>query len=116
MKKLQILFASLLLLALPTACGEASASPDKPIAEVKAEAQAADKAQLEKYISQYKSSIAKLEEEVKEALAKLKDISPAKLLGEEGKTAKDHAETLQKTLAGLKERLEIYMAELAKKG
>ena len=106
-----------MLAALLTVCGcGKDADPTKPIPEVKAEAEKMDLAQLRDKAMTYKDAIAAKVKEIEAEGLKLKEIPIADIMGDKAKKLKDDIDELTQTVAALKERLNIYLEELKKKG
>jgi hypothetical protein len=103
--------------ALLIVCGcSKKADTTKPIPEVKAEAEKMDASQLRDMAMKYKDALTAKMEEVKAEGAKLKDIPVTELMGDKAKQLKATIDELQKNVDALKERFNIYLDELKKKG
>ena len=96
-------------------CGK-NADTDKPIADVKAEAEKMDATQLRSMAMQYKDAIAAKAEEIKVEGTKLKDLPIAELMGDKAKELNARINELTKTVDALNERFNVYVEELKKKG
>jgi len=96
-------------------CGR-KADENKPISEVKAEAEKMNLHQLKSMALKYKDAIAAKNADVKKIAAKLEDIPVTKLLGEEAKGLKADIDNLNKSVSALKERFEIYYNRIKEKG
>ncbi len=92
------------------------ADENKPISQVQTEAEKMSAGELKATVLKYKDAIAAKKPEVEKMMAKLKDIPVDKLLGEEAATLKADAEKLNKSIAALKERMDIYYNKLKEKG
>ena len=103
---------SLLTLA---GCG-GGADEDKPLSEVKAEAEKMSVEKLRSTALAYKDKIVSKKGEVEKIAAKLKDIPIAKMLGDEAKGLKGEIEALNKSVSELKERFQAYYDKLKEKG
>lgn len=95
-------------------CGK-KADENKPISEVKAEAEKMEKAGLREMALNYKSAIEARSKEVEKLAAKLKEIPVAEMLGKEAKAIKTEMETINKSVNALKERFRIYYDKLKEK-
>jgi len=104
-----VLLVSVMVVA---GCGK-KADEDKPVAEVKAEAEKMDAAGLRENAEVYKKAI----EDKMAELKKVKDqIKPDELLTEKGKELTKKSTDLTTSINKLKERLQVYLDQLAKKG
>ncbi len=92
-------------------CGK-SADENKPISEVKAEAERMDVASLRDMAMAYKDKIVAKKGEVEEIAAKLKAIPIANMLGEEAKGLKTDIDSLNTSMSNLRERFQIYYNKL----
>ena len=96
-------------------CGK-KADESKPLSEVKAEAEKMDAAELKAMVLEYKDSILAKQEDVAKVTAQLKEIPISEMLGEEAKSLKADIEGLNKSVAALKSRFEVYYNKLKEKG
>ncbi len=96
-------------------CGK-KVDENKPISEVKAEAEQMDVEKLRSMAMKYKDAILAKRGEVDKFTAKLKDIPATELLGAEAKELKTEIEKLNKSVSALKERFEVYYKKLKEKG
>ncbi len=96
-------------------CGK-KADENKPISEVKAEAEKMDTDGLRDMAMVYQKAIAAKSSEVEKLSAKLKDIPAAEMLGAEAKELKADIDNLNKSISALKERFEVYYQNLKDKG
>jgi len=96
-------------------CGK-KADENKPLSEVKAEAEKMDSGQLRAMAAKYKDAIAAKGEEIKELTAKLKDIPVTEMLGEKAKSLKAQIDKLGASVSSLKERFQVYYKSLKEKG
>ncbi len=96
-------------------CGK-KADENKPISEVKAEAEKLDTDGLRALAMVYQKAIAAKNGEVEKLTAKLKDIPVTKMLGDEAKELKADIENLNKSISALKERFEVYYQKLKQQG
>ena len=96
-------------------CGK-KADENKPISEVKAEAEKMDTDGLRAMAMVYQKAITAKNGEVEKLSAKLKDIPAAEMLGNEAKELKADVDNLNKSISALKERFEVYYQNLKDKG
>ena len=96
-------------------CGK-KADENKPISEVKAEAEKMDKDGLRAMAMAYKEAIAAKSGDLEKLTAKLKDIPVTEMLGAEAKSLKADMENLEKSVTALKERFEVYYQKLEDTG
>ena len=96
-------------------CGGKKADENKPISEVKAEAEKMDVGQLRNMAMTYKESIVAKKADMEKLAAKLKEIPIAKMVGDEAKQLKTDIENLTKSITALKERFEVYYQKLKEK-
>ncbi len=115
MKKLALCFLIGVVLLALTGCGK-KADENKPIGEVKAEAEKFDSAKLRKMAIAYKDAITDKKAEVEKVAAKLKEIPLTKMLGAEAKGLKAEMDQLNKSVSALTERFKIYYDKLKEKG
>ncbi len=96
--------------------GGSSAGVDesKPIAEIQAEAENMSADALRQSAEAYKKAIEDLGPEMEALAAKLKEIPPTQLLGEEAKAIKGDMEKLGGSVQSLTERFNVYLGELKK--
>ena len=112
-----IIFYSLLVAGLIVAvgCGK-KADENKPISEVKAEAEKMNTDELRTTAMAYKKAIEAKEGDVEKLAAKLKDIPVTEMLGEKAKSLKADMDELQQSVSALQERFQIYYDKLKEKG
>jgi outer membrane murein-binding lipoprotein Lpp len=96
-------------------CGS-KADENKPVSEVKAEAEKMDTSQLRAMAEEYKNAIVAKKADVEKLAAKLKEIPVTEMLGEEAKGLKTDIDNLSKSVSALKERFEVYYNKLKEKG
>ncbi len=96
-------------------CGK-KADENKPISEVKAEAEKMDTDGLKAMAMAYKEAIAAKSSDLEKLTAKLKDIPVTEMLGEEAKSLKADMVNLEKSVSALKERFEVYYQKLKSAG
>jgi len=97
-------------------CGEKKADENKPIGQVTAEAEKMSVGELRAMALKYKDAITGKKPEVDKMMAKLQGIPADKMLSEETTTFKAEVERLNKSIAALKERMDIYYNKLKEKG
>ncbi len=96
-------------------CGK-KADENKPISEVKAEAEKMDTDGLRAMAMVYQKSIAAKNSEVEKLTAKLKDIPVTEMMGDEAKELKADVDNLNTSISALKERFEVYYQNLKEQG
>lgn len=96
-------------------CGK-KADESKTLSEVKAEAEKMSVAQLQSMAMNYKESIVAKKSEVDKLMDKLMEIPATEKLSTEAKELSNEIENLNKSLAALTERFEIYYNKLKEKG
>jgi len=96
-------------------CGK-KADENKPISEVKAEAEKMSAADLRTTAMSYKEAVEAKGKEVEKLAAKLKEIPVAEMLGKEAKALKTEMDNISKSVGALKERLQIYLDKLKEEG
>lgn len=104
-----------LLILSMAGCGK-KADEDKPIGEVKAEADKMSIDELRDIALKYKDAILAKQSEIDKVMAQLKEIPITKTLGEEAKGLKADIENLTKSTNALKERFQIYYNKLKEQG
>jgi len=109
-----ISFYCLLVLCL-LGCGK-KADENKPISEVKAEAEQMDVGELKAMAMKYKKAILAKEPEIRKLADQLKEIPIAKRLGTEAKDITAEIEALNKSVSALNERFAVYYNKLKEKG
>ncbi len=96
-------------------CGK-KADENKPISEVKAEAEKMDTDGLRAMAMAYKEAIASKTGNLEKLTTKLKGIPVTEMLGTEAKGLKADMENLEKSVSALKERFEVYYQKLKEQG
>ena len=96
-------------------CGK-KADENKPISEVKAEAEKMDTDGLRAMAMVYQKAIAAKNGEVEKLTAKLKDIPVTEMMGDEAKELKADVDNLNTSISALKERFEVYYQKLKEQG
>lgn len=92
-------------------CGK-SADENKPIDEIKAEAEKMDVAGLRDMAMAYKDKIVAKKGEIEKITTELKEIPLANMLGEEAKGLKADMDSLNSSISNLNERFQIYYNKL----
>lgn len=111
-----MIFCCLLLsLVAFVGCGK-KADENKPLGEVKAEAETMSVEKVRSMALAYKDAIVAKKEEVEKVSVKLKDIPITKMMGDEAKGLQAEIKTLSESGKALKERFEIYYDKLKEKG
>jgi len=111
-----ILCCLLVLISLALCgCGK-KADENKPIGEVKAEAEKMSIEKLRSMAMTYKDAIMAKKGEVEKLAAKLKDIPLTKMMGDEAKELKADIDALNKSISALRERFGVYYEKLKEKG
>ena len=96
-------------------CGK-KADENKPVGEVKAEAEKMSVEKLRSMAVTYKEAITAKKEDVQKLVSKLKDIPLTKMMSDESKGLKADIDGLNKSVSALKERFEVYYNKLKEKG
>lgn len=110
-----LLSLSILLSLVLLGCGK-KADENKPISEVKAEAEEMNVAKLRSMALSYKDAVVAKKGEVEKLAGKLKEIPVTKILDDEAKELKSEIEALNKSVSALKERFTVYYDKLKEKG
>ncbi len=95
-------------------CGK-KADEDKPIGEVKAEAEKMSVAELRSMALKYKEALMAKEGDVEKIMAELKEVPLTKKLGEEAGGLKADIDNVNKSISALTERLKIYYNKIKEK-
>jgi predicted nucleic acid-binding Zn-ribbon protein len=96
-------------------CGKKT-DENKPLGEVKAEAEKMDKDELRAMAMVYKEAITAKKGEVEKLATKIKDIPVTEMLGKEAKELKADIDNLNGSISALKERFEVYYQKLKAEG
>lgn len=96
-------------------CGK-KADENKPISEVKTEAEKMNVEQLRSMAMQYKEAVTAKKAEITKATTKLKEIPITEQLGTEAKKIKADIDNLNKSISALTERFKVYYNKLKEKG
>lgn len=107
---LPVLLVSFIL----TGCG-GGVSEDKPIAEVKTEAQGMSAEQLKATVSKYQAAIDSKKAEINKLTAQVQQIPIAQMMGDEAKKLKGEIQNIGNSVKALTERLNIYAQEIKSK-
>jgi hypothetical protein len=112
-----IIICCLLVLGLSVlaGCGK-KADENKPIAEVKAEAEKMSAKDLRATAMAYKEAITAKKGELEEIGAKLKDIPMTEMLEDKAKKLQGQMDSVGKSVSALTERHKIYYNKLKEKG
>ncbi|MCX5637838.1 MAG: hypothetical protein NTX52_09130 [Planctomycetota bacterium] len=100
-------------------CGKAKkADENKPLSEVKTEAEKMNAGQLRETALAYKSAIEAKTADLEKVITKLQKVPLTEALGEEAKNKnlKADIDNLTKSLEALKQRFEVYYQKLKEKG
>jgi ABC-type transporter Mla subunit MlaD len=98
-------------------CGKAKkADENKPLSEVKTEAEKMNAGQLRETALAYKSAIEAKTADLEKVITKLQKVPLTEALGEEAKNLKADIDNLTKSLESLKQRFEVYYQKLKEKG
>ena len=92
------------------------ADENKPISEVKTEAEQMSVEKLKSMAMSYQEAITAKKGELEKLANKLKDIPVTEIMGEEAKALKADIDALNKSLSALQERFTIYYNTLKEKG
>ena len=95
-------------------CGK-KADENKPMSEVKAEAEKMNLDELRSMALKYKEAIMAKRDDIAKVTAELKKIPLTKMLGKEAKGLKSDIENLNKSISALKARFEIYYNKVKEK-
>ncbi len=96
-------------------CGK-KADENKPVSEVKAEAEKMSAKDLRAMAVTYRDAVLAKKGEVEKVAKKLADIPLAQKLGDEAKALQADMDNLNKSISALKERFQIYYDKLKEKG
>jgi len=110
-----VLLVLLAVVMLFAGCSK-KADENKPLSEVKAEAEKMSVDKLKAMAMEYKDAISAKKEEIEKVTGELKNIPVAEMLGNEATELKAEIENLTKSVSALNERLQIYYQKLKEKG
>ena len=102
---------SAILVLILAGCGT-KADENKPMSDVKAEAETMSIEKLKATAMAYKKAIEAKKPEIEKITATLKEIPLTEALGEEAKSLKSDIDSLNKSVQSLKERFDIYYGKL----
>jgi len=113
----RIIVCLMLVSVLPTlgGCGK-KADENKPMDEVKAEAEKMSAEKLRAMAISYKDALTAKRNDIAKLASQLKEIPMTEMLGEEAKQLKADIEALNKSVDALKERFTVYYEKLKEKG
>ena len=114
-KKIALYSLLAVSLIVDVGCGT-KANENKPLSEVKAEAEKMNTDELRATAMEYNKAIKSKKGDVEKIADKLKDIPPAELLGEKAKNLKADMEKINQSVSALQERFQIYYDQLKEKG
>jgi molecular chaperone GrpE (heat shock protein) len=92
-------------------CGQ-KADEEKPMSEVKAEAEKMNTNDLRAAAMKYKEAIVAKKGDLEKLTTKLKEIPMTEMLGEQAKGLKADIDNLNKSISALKERFNVYYEKL----
>ncbi|HUW19799.1 MAG TPA: hypothetical protein VMW16_10905 [Sedimentisphaerales bacterium] len=95
---------------------ERKVDENKPMSEVKAEAEKMSTAELRDMALKYKEAVVAKAAEVDEAMGKFKAVVSGEDFGAEAKDYTARMEKMDKSLSALQERFEVYCDKLKEKG
>lgn len=113
-KYLMVLSLAILLTVAIAGCAKES-DESKPAEDVKTEAAEMNVDQLRSEALNYKKLILAKQDEITKVSDKIKEISPANLLGEEAKQLKDELAQINKSLNTLKDKFQVYYDQIKEK-
>jgi molecular chaperone GrpE (heat shock protein) len=96
-------------------CGQ-KADEEKPMSEVKAEAEKMNTNDLRAAAMKYKEAIVAKKGDLEKLTTKLKEIPMTEMLGEQAKGLKADIDNLNKSISALKERFNVYYEKLKEAG
>ena len=107
---LSVVLSAVVMLIL-AGCGS-KADENKPMSDVKAEAENMSVEKLKATALAYKKAIEAKKQELEKIAAKLKNIPLTEALGQEAKSLKSEIDTLNESIGALKERFSVYYGKL----
>jgi len=113
MKSTAVMTCALVFLSsiILTGCG-GGVDEQRPISEVRAEADTMTLGQLESMVTRYERAIRNRESEIANLSERVREIPVAQMMGEEARALKSELDELNTSLRALTERLNIYAAAL----
>ena len=116
MKKIIATIILVVMLSLAVAgCGGSGVSEDKPISEVRTEAQSLNVDQLKAMVAKYEKVIESKKSEIEAITAQLKKIPLTQMMGEEAGKLKGDISDITASVKALTDRLNIYAQEIKSK-
>ncbi|MFH1868603.1 MAG: hypothetical protein ABH843_06500 [Candidatus Omnitrophota bacterium] len=98
-----------------TGCGGSGVSEDKPISEVKSEAQTMSVEQLKGIVAKYQKVVESKKGEIDILKKKIQEIPVTEMLGEEAGKIKSEVTSITSSIKALTERLSVYSQALRSK-
>ena len=115
MKKIcMIAICAIITALMVSGCGS-SLSEDKPIVEVKQEAQTMDVGQLKTIVEKYQKAIEAKKPELQKLQAKLKEIPITEIMGKDAVSIKGEITALSSSIKALTDRMKVYQSALSQK-
>ena len=114
LRKIVLCFVILVCSVAVVGCGK-KADENKPISEVKTEAETMNVDQLRSIAMTYKDAILAKKGEMKKVAVQLKDLPVTKMLSDEAKSFKTEIDNLNKSVSALSERFKVYLDKLKEK-
>ena len=111
MKTKLLLCVGLSAVVMLCGCGS-KADENKPMSDVKAEAETMSVEKLKSTAMAYKKAIEAKKPELEKIAAKLKEIPIAEVMGKEAKSLKSDIDELNKSVGALNERFGVYYGKL----
>lgn len=113
-KKITLCMLLAVSLFVFTGCGK-KADPNKPIEQVKAEANKMDVKQLQNMKTAYEDALKAKKADVEKIMADLKKVPLTEMTGDKAKKMKTNIDSVNKTVMALTERMKIYADKLVEK-
>ncbi len=114
LRKIVLCFVILVCSVAVVGCGK-KADENKPISEVKTEAETMNVDQLRSIAMTYKDAILAKKGEMKKVAVQLKDLPVTKMLSDEAESFKTEIDNLNKSVSALNERFKVYLDKLKEK-
>lgn len=114
-KKTALLILAVVFSVTLFGCGK-KADPNKPIADVQAEADKMDVAKLKQMAVVYKDAIMAKQKDVEKIMAKIQEMGIEKAMSDNAKALQADIAKLNEAIVPLTERFEIYYNKLKEKG